>query len=353
VSRPVRIKDDIIGWDIGGAHLKLAWIRDGQILDIRQLPCPLWQGLDRLAASMAEGLKGWPRPRLHKVTMTGELSDLFPDRKTGVRSLIDAVAGCIGDAELFFYGGCDSNLRPAEAAERWRQVASANWHASAMLAASLVGTGLLADIGSTTTDFVPFRNGRVDLAETGDFDRLAARELVYRGVVRTPIMAVMREIVLNGKSIPVMAEHFATMADVYRLTGELPDHADQHPAADGRGKSLAESRARLARMIGCDACDGDEEVWRGVAQDIARCQLRQLDEAAGFVASRSLLDADAAVIGAGIGRFVAVELARHLGRAYRGIETVIEASSPELGARAADSLPAAAVALLTAIHGVE
>ena len=30
----------IVGLDIGGAHLKLARVRDGRVLQVRQLPCP-------------------------------------------------------------------------------------------------------------------------------------------------------------------------------------------------------------------------------------------------------------------------------------------------------------------------
>ena len=38
----------LIGWDIGGAHLKGVRVEDGVITKAVQLPCPLWQGLDKL-----------------------------------------------------------------------------------------------------------------------------------------------------------------------------------------------------------------------------------------------------------------------------------------------------------------
>ena len=34
-----------------------------------------------------------------------------------------------------------------------------------------------------------------------------------------------------------MNEYFASMADVHRILGELPEDADRHPAADGREKT--------------------------------------------------------------------------------------------------------------------
>ena len=66
-------------------------------------------------------------------------------------------------------------------------------------------------------------------------------------------MAVAESVPFGGRRQRLMAEHFATMADVHRLTGELPEDADQLPTADGRGKTVEESARRLARMLGRDA----------------------------------------------------------------------------------------------------
>ena len=49
-----------------------------------QLPCALWQGLDRLEAALAEADGGCEPGGPVAVTMTGELADLFPDRADGV-----------------------------------------------------------------------------------------------------------------------------------------------------------------------------------------------------------------------------------------------------------------------------
>ena len=46
-------------------------------------------------------------------------------------------------------------------------------------------------------------------------------ELVYIGVVRTPLMALVRRVPFPRVWNPLMAEYFATMADVYRLLGRL------------------------------------------------------------------------------------------------------------------------------------
>ena len=42
------------GYDVGGAHLKVALAEDGRTIAALQLPCPLWRGLDRLDAAFAQ-----------------------------------------------------------------------------------------------------------------------------------------------------------------------------------------------------------------------------------------------------------------------------------------------------------
>jgi probable H4MPT-linked C1 transfer pathway protein len=337
---------EIVGWDIGGAHLKLARVRDGTVMALRQLPCALWQGVDRLAAAMAEGLAGWPAPDRHALTMTGELADLFPDRASGVRAILATVAQRVERTAISVYTSDGAFISADSAAARPMRVASANWHATAQVIAAKIGTGLLVDVGSTTTDIVPCHGGAVVAQGGDDAARLASNELVYRGVVRTPVMAVVQQVEIGGVRSGVMAEHFATMADVYRLIDELPPHADQHATADGRGKSLPESAARLARMVGRDAASVPDETWRRLARDIAATQSRQLQEAAGRVLSDVGLPDEAPLVGAGVGRFVAEALARRLARRYRGFDSLITACDGETVAQAADAAPAVAVALL-------
>ena len=77
-------------------------------------------------------------------------------------------------------------------------------------------------------------------------------ELVYTGLVRSFVMAIAERAPFAGRWSPLINENFATMADVHRILGTLPEGADQMATADGRAKTVAASRARLARMVGRD-----------------------------------------------------------------------------------------------------
>ena len=335
----------VLGWDIGGAHLKLALAEDGHITDARQIPCALWQGLDKLREAIAAGLDGLSDADRHAITMTGELADLFPDRASGVAAILEVLVEILGSGAIAVYGSEGGFLAVDAAKAAPDRVGSANWHATAHWLAQALGDGLLLDIGSTTTDIVPFRAGAVSARGMTDAERLATGELVYTGIVRTPLMAVAQRIPFEGHTLGVMAEYFATAADAHRLAGTLPEGADLHPAADGRGKSPAESRARLARMIGMDAAAAPEAAWRQLAEAFVHRQIEQIAAETERVLAAVDLPPAAPVIGAGTGRFLAEEIARRFGRPYRSFESVV-AAPPSLAALVADIAPAAAVALL-------
>lgn len=340
----------VFGWDVGGAHVKVS-LADGSgaVHDVAQWPCPLWQGLDHLERTVERVFERWPQAgsaaARHAVTMTGEMVDLFTDRAAGVRAIVAALAPRLG-AHPHFYAG-DAWLSADDCAAGWRHVASANWLATARWIASCVPDALLVDIGSTTTDIVPISGGRVAALAATDAGRLASGELVYQGVVRTPLCGVAQRIEFAGVNVNVMNEWFATSADVYRLTGELDPLHDAHPSADQGPKTPAASRARLARMIGHDACDASDDDWLRFAQRWRALQLREIGvNLARVVAAHPELAA-APLVGAGCGRFLVTALAREEARGY--IDFGALAGVPDsCAAWAATCAPSVAVALLAA-----
>ncbi|HLC08500.1 MAG TPA: hydantoinase/oxoprolinase family protein [Methyloceanibacter sp.] len=334
----------IVGWDLGGANLKLARIEKGRAVHVAQIPCPIRQDVSKFDAALEEALRLCPPGAAHAVTMTGELSDVFSDRAEGVAYLVDMMRRA-SDGDAFFYGGRAGFLDCIRAVERSPDVASANWHASATLVAQVFPDGLFVDVGTTTTDLVPLKEGAVAARGFTDGDRLAESELIYTGVVRTPVMAVARTAPFKGRIQRIAAERFATMADVWRLLGELPLDADPYPAPDLKGKSTQESAARLARMLGRDVSDAGLLALTDLARHFADCQLAEIEAATLTLAAREEIEADAPVIGAGCGRFIARHLAQRLGRPYRDFAELIECA-PGVREMAASCAPAVAVGLL-------
>jgi probable H4MPT-linked C1 transfer pathway protein len=334
----------IIGWDLGGANLKLARVEDGRVVQVAQIPCPIRQDRTKFDEALGEARKLCPSDARHAVTMTGELSDVFADRGEGVAYLVAMMRKATGEGTRF-YGGRAGFLNSEQATEGHLDVASANWHASAALAASKCRDGLFVDVGTTTTAIFPLKAGLPAARGYSDSERLAEGELIYAGVVRTPVMAMARGVPFKGRAQRIAAERFATMADVWRLTGQLPCDADPYPTPDLRGKSTEESAARLARMLGRDLGDAELPEWIEIARYVAELQLAEIEAAGSALILREGLRREALVIGAGCGRFMASRIAQRLGRAYRDFGDMIN-SAREAREMAARSAPAVAVALL-------
>jgi probable H4MPT-linked C1 transfer pathway protein len=337
--------NQIIGWDVGGAHLKAARAENGVIIQAVQVPCPLWLGVAELDRAFYEAKAAIGHASLNAITMTGELCDAFATREEGVAGLAAIMARLLGARRTVFYAGRSGFTGEQGIAGHATDIASANWHASAALTGMRAPSALFIDMGSTTTDIIPIAKGKpVNLGAT-DAERLIHGELVYSGLARSFLMAGPRLVPFAGQWTPLMNEWFASTADVHRILGQLPDDADLMETPDGREKTKAASCARLARMIGRDSIDVDAAAWERLARYFAEAQLREIMDAAALVLSRGLIGSSAPVVGAGIGRGVIRELAGRMGRPYISFDCVIDAV-PDARSKACDCAPAAAVALL-------
>jgi (4-(4-[2-(gamma-L-glutamylamino)ethyl]phenoxymethyl)furan-2-yl)methanamine synthase len=335
----------VVGWDVGGAHLKAARAEHGCIVDAIQVASPLRLGLERLAQSFAEAKARIGTARRHVVTMTGELADTFSSRTEGVEKLSALAVRELAPAEVSLYAGRAGFIAPQEARRHVEDIASANWFATASLAARVQRSALVVDVGSTTSDLVPVVDGAIAARGYTDAERLAVGELVYTGLVRSFAMAVVDRAPFAGRWSPLINEYFANMADVHRILGQLPDGVDQMATADGRAKTIEASRARLARMVGCDVDDASETAWSMLAQWFAEGQVRAIIDGAMLVLSCGRVPAGAPIVGAGIGNAVVREVARRLGRKHVAFDAIINVA-PHARDRASHCAPAAALACL-------
>jgi probable H4MPT-linked C1 transfer pathway protein len=334
----------IVGLDVGGAHLKVAVTQGGSVLSVEQIACPLWQGLVHLDTALTSARPMLADARTIAITMTGELSDLFTDRRHGVETLVQKLDGNFGESARFWMGSRGFG-QASDAINGFRHVASTNFLATATLVAMYKPEALLIDMGSTTTDVVAIRSGRPGATGLTDAERLATGELVYTGLTRTAVMGVATSAAFRGHPQGLCREYLATMADVRRILGDLPDNADQHATADGRGKSVDESIARLARMFGRDADDGTFEDWRQAAAEIAAIQRDSVANGINGVLANSNLGTDAPCVLAGIGAGVLADIAARLSRPAVTFGEMIGAHG-EAAIKATSSAPAVAVALL-------
>jgi probable H4MPT-linked C1 transfer pathway protein len=197
---------------------------------------------------------------------------------------------------------------------------------------------LLVDIGTTSTDIIPIRDGEPAAEGRTDPERLLSGELVYTGALRTPVEAVARVVPLWGGLCPLAAEGFALIGDAYLWLGTL-DAADYSVVPpDGRPPTREFAGERLARAVCADAEMLDEEAVGTIAKALAEAQVSLVVDSLRRVRARHPRLGTAVVTG--LGDFIAAEAASRA-----GLEVIPLADRIGEAARTA---PAVAVAWLLA-----
>ncbi|TWT96089.1 hypothetical protein Pla108_31710 [Botrimarina colliarenosi] len=331
-----------IGLDIGGANLKIA---DGRGRAV-STPFPLWQEPERLSGALCDllsafGTSGATNGALGMaLTMTGELADCYATKAEGVRSIVEAALAATPTPTIRVATVDDRWLPPAEAIATPHTVAAANWRVAARLVALASGAeiALWIDTGSTTVDVIPLTKGRCGARGINDTERLMNGELIYTGVRRTPVCAVVDALPYRGQSCPVAAEWFATTADAWLLLGEIEADEEDTGTADGRPLTPPAARDRLARCVGADRETFDEADALAAARCIAATQ-----EALVAAAIERQSPVPHRVYVSGEGEFLARRAQRRL-----GWRTPVERISDHVGDPAAACFPAHAAAVLAA-----
>ena len=200
--------------------------------------------------------------------------------------MLDAVTGCWEAADVRVWSSDGEWRSPAEVRAEPMDVAAANWRAPAEWLARTGRDVLLADMGSTTTDLVPVRADRVGPEARTDLERLRAGELVYTGLLRTPVCALVDEVELPSGPVPVAAEVFAVSADVHLWLGSLDPEAYLCEPPDDGAKSRSGAGRRLARMLCSDPDEAGPAAIRALAEQAADGQARRVLRAIGRLRER-------------------------------------------------------------------
>ena len=333
--------------DIGGANLKAAH-SDGSA---KSIPFEVWRRPEELGNAIAKLANQFSPFERAAVTMTAELCDCYATKAEGVLAILAAVAQALAHRPLIVWGIDGRFHEPDEVRERPLLAAAANWLALATASARLVPDkrGLMIDIGSTTTDLIPFDRGKVVVQGRTDTERLRTGELVYAGFRRTPLCALATELPFGqGPPIGLAAELFATTLDVFLTLGDLESDPTDLGTADGREATIEAARDRLARMVGADRDSFSAKDAVALSRSAAECLLNRLEHTAQRVCRATIGMADLAVV-AGSGEFLARELARRI----PGSASQVISMSKHWGSAASTAACARAVLELAVLNHLE
>ncbi|MEA1924322.1 MAG: hydantoinase/oxoprolinase family protein [Candidatus Altiarchaeota archaeon] len=304
----------VLGLDIGGANIKTAFLGvDGLI----QGSCyfPIWKRKNELRLFLGKVVKEF-KPEKVALSMTAELSDAFSNKQEGVNFILDSLEGCF-EGRILVLSTQGLFIPPHEAREDYMKVASANWVAISQYAAKRYGSGMLVDVGSTTTDIIPFKNGLIASEGRTDLKRLQSCELVYSGALRTNLATIADSVPVRGMQTRVSSEFFASTADIYRILGDIKEKDYICDTPDGRDKSIKECMARIARIVCADTLMLDDENIVDIAQHLRDKQLDLIGGCIENTAGRWGLNK---AFTCGSGSFIAQKAARKSGFEIQQLE---------------------------------
>lgn len=316
-----------VGIDVGGANTKIA-TADGFV---DSLYAPLWKDKECLYDVLPEVTRRFGTEiEAVGAVMTGELSDCFGTKREGVLHIKRALSATF-EAPIFFDINC--SFRDGAGVDKDPLAfAATNWLASAKLIAEQYPDAVFVDIGSTTTDVIPIVTGEIRAKRT-DLERLKAGELIYSGVLRTNIAALLKKAAIGeqGEECSVSSELFAITADAYLVLGAVTedDYSCDSPnsyAFAGREeeeKSRVSAMQRLARVVCSDLEELGEDGAVNLATEVKKVQVDAL------ITSLKRLKKDYGlkmVVAAGMGDFIAKEAADALDLQFLSLASIYSAA---------------------------
>lgn len=317
----------IVGWDIGGANVKAAWLayEYGAARDVRvaSLPFEIWRHKDQLPEVLKKAFAQMAVeiPQAMALTMTAELADVFSTKREGVLYVLDRMLMAYPDCPTSALSLSGDFYPLIDAMEQPLDFAASNWLATAMYLAGQYPDCLLIDVGSTTTDIIPVLDGKPAASGYTDLDRLKTGELVYTGALRTNLAAIVHQVPVSIQFCPVSSEYFAISGDVHLILGNITLEEYNCPTPDGRLPGIESARQRLARLVCADMEMLNPQEIEEMAGYIYEQQLGQIQRALQQVLSRLPQLRALPVITMGLGAFLANEAARRVGLVPQELET--------------------------------
>ena len=297
-----------LGLDIGGANLK-AYDSTGRA---ESVAFALYREPDRLGAEIRSLAARMAPPQGVLITMTAELCDCFSTRRQGVLKIVSDLESIYNPGILRIWG-VDGSFHSTTTIKANPSLAEAsNWKALGNCLANDYfqhKSGLIIDIGSTTTDILAVSQGKILSDSRTDLDRLQSGELVYVGVNRTALCAVSDSVKYRTTTTPLMRELFATTGDIYLTTGDIPEDPDDTSTANGRPATRVEARHRLARMIGLDYEHFTEQDAISMATQIDKQVLKIIEKSLQRVVKRLPGERVEQIVVSGSGSFLGQRIA--------------------------------------------
>jgi len=330
----------IAGFDIGGANTDLAIVDfDNESHEIKNIATnfeylPMWSNNEDLQDTLINLIERTCGADDEMdsidgigISMTAELVDAYETKKQGVLDIAKKTENAFNNITSkskntssksknsdsknipIVYIGTKNVLSTEDLKINPLEIAAANWIATAKIASKINPNSIFIDIGSTTTDIIPIKEGKECAKGRSDYERLSTGELVYTGTLRTNLASFLDEIHFDGNDFNVASELFAITADVYNILDKITIDDYICHTCDGAGKSKEESARRISRVLCADLDILSFEDIIEISKYIHKKQVQQIAKSLEIVSKRENLDL---IITTGLGKDILAKEAANL-----------------------------------------
>ena len=237
--------------------------------------------------------------------MTAELCDIFPDRLTGAKTVLRECKKI--KFKTFLYSNSEKVFEKFQS-KNLENLMSMNWHSIGRYLLKFVNDAIIIDFGSTTTDFICIKNGKIMNKAFNDFSRLLNGEILYTGLIRTPIFAIKKNIKYRSQKINIIPEYFSNTSDIYRINKKIKREFDIDDETDFSNKNVIGSYKRIARSFGMDYKNKDKLFIKKLSESIMNEQLNMIFENTTKLIKKFNMKKKSLIILSGIGQEVLKDL---------------------------------------------
>lgn len=270
----------IMGLDIGGANTDCAIVNlnENNIMTFikkNKVYLPMWKDNDKLPECLLKLTENDKDIDVICVTMTAELADSYTTKKEGVLDISNKVVTTFPDKDIFFVT-LEGLKTYEEILENPLIVAAANWVGTAHIIGYIKKDCIFIDMGSTTTDIIPIKDGKEVASGHTDLERLGTGELVYTGMLRTNLATIVNQVPVNNVKTGVSSELFSITADIHRILGHISEKEYTCDTPDGKGKDIVSCKRRLSRLVCADLDSLSDANINNITHYIHEKQIHQL-----------------------------------------------------------------------------
>ena len=308
-----------LGWDIGGANTKVCVFDNNfKIIDLHTKNIKVWNNFSDMKVFFKYISNIYDSFEIYNlVTITAESCDNFKNRKHGMTEILSNCSNYI-KGNILFFTNIDKYVDFETAIKSPERLFSTNWILTSKFLNKKKDIDLIIDIGSTTTDII-FKNMNIQ-DNINDHMRLSNKTLLYLGVIRTPLSMMADNINYNGQDISLVNEVFATTGDIFNINNDIDFSALDYLGSDNLQFTKKNSFIRLARIIGLDYTDYQEEHLNEVAKNFKKLFISKIIDNIRSIFSNNINDFTISSIGEG--GFLIKEMCKIYNMKYLSMDSI-------------------------------